>query len=77
MRRKTQVLPQLSRTPMIGFSQPIAEKSPLVTGTEKIRTEKDHAPRCPRIYPPLLAPCDPQRLRARLGTIVIALAASC
>jgi len=40
MRRNTQVLPQLSRTPMIGFSQPIAEKSPLVTGTEKIRTKK-------------------------------------
>jgi len=43
----------------------------------KNQDQKGHDPRCPRIYPPLLAPCDPQRLRARLGTIVIALAASC
>ena len=27
--------------------------------------KKDHDPRCSRIYPPLLAPRDPQRLRAR------------
>ena len=29
------------------------------------KPKKDHDPRCPRIHPPLLAPCDPQRLRAR------------
>jgi len=47
------------------FSQPITEKSPSVTGTEKIRTEKRPCPSMPRIHPPLPAPRDPQRLRAR------------
>ena len=32
--------PTAWRCPMIGFSQPIAEKSPLVTGTEKITNRK-------------------------------------
>jgi hypothetical protein len=32
--------PTAWRSPMIGFSQPITEKSPLVTKTEKMRTEK-------------------------------------
>jgi hypothetical protein len=41
------------------------ETSPSVTVTEKIRTKKDHDPRCPRIHPPLVAPSDPQRFGAR------------
>ena len=32
--------PTAWRFPMIEFSQPITEKSPLVTGTEKTKTEK-------------------------------------
>ena len=57
--------PTAWRCPMSGFSQPITEKSPSVTGTEKITTKKDHAPRCPRIHPPLLASRDSQRFRPR------------
>ena len=32
--------PTAWRSPMIGFSQPITEKSPSVTGTEKIKNRK-------------------------------------
>ena len=39
--------PTAWRCPMIGFSQYIAEKSPSVTGTEKIRTEKRPCPSMP------------------------------
>jgi len=50
---------------MIGFSQPIAEKSLLVTGTEQItRPKKDYDPPCPRIHPALLAPRNSQGLCA-------------
>ena len=34
-------------------------------GPKRSRPKKDHDPRCSRIHPPLLAPRDPQRLRAR------------